>query len=183
MATSVTPLIRRIAVRDAPVVWRHMSDPAVFAGLLQTPWTSEEVWTQRIVDGLASTNGDVLLVAERDGEVIGAGGLNSMGHHARRRHVMGLGLWVAAAAQGQGVGSALMAALCDYADRWAGVLRLELLVYTDNERAIGLYRKFGFELEGTMRAHALRDGAYVDSLAMARLHPHPPQIAPALPPR
>ena len=179
MAAPGASLIRRIAARDAPVVWRHMSDPAVFAGLLQTPYTSEEVWTQRIVDGLASTNGDVMLVAECDGEVIGSGGLNSVGHHARRRHVMGLGLWVAQAAQGQGVGSALMNALCDYADRWAGVLRIELLVYADNERAIGLYRKFGFELEGTMRAHALRDGAYVDSLAMARLHPNPP----ALPPR
>lgn len=99
-----------------------------------------------------------------------------MGHYARRRHVMGLGLWVAHASQGQGVGSALMVALCDYADRWAGVLRIELLVYTDNERAIGLYRKFGFEVEGTMRAHALRDGVYVDSLVMARLHPNPPAL-------
>ena len=31
MATVIAPLIRRIAARDAPAVWRHMSDPAVFA--------------------------------------------------------------------------------------------------------------------------------------------------------
>ena len=44
-------------------------------------------------------------------------------------------------------------------------------VYADNERAIALYRKFGFEAEGTHRAYALRDGRYVDALAMARLRP------------
>ena len=74
----------------------------------------------------------------------------------------------------QGVGTALMAALCEYADRWAGVLRLELNVYTDNLPAIALYRKFGFEVEGTHRGYALRDGVYVDSYSMARWHPNPP---------
>jgi putative acetyltransferase len=93
---------------------------------------------------------------------------------------MMLGVSVAREAQGRGVGKALMAALCDYADNWAGVLRLELTVYADNERAIGLYRKFGFVVEGTHRAYAMRDGRYVDALAMARLHQNPPALpAPA----
>jgi putative acetyltransferase len=69
-----------------------------------------------------------------------------------------------------------MAALCDYADRWAGVLRIELTVYADNDVAIRLYRKFGFEVEGTSRSYALRDGVFVDALAMARLHPKPPAL-------
>ncbi|MGE4051090.1 MAG: GNAT family N-acetyltransferase, partial [Piscinibacter sp.] len=71
---------------------------------------------------------------------------------------------------------ALMAAMCDYADRWAGALRLELTVFTDNAPAIALYRKFGFEIEGTHRAYALRDGRYDDVYAMARLHPNPPVL-------
>ena len=171
-------LIRRARLTDAAAMARHMSDPAVFGGLLQMPYPSEEAWAKRLAEGLAATNADVLLVAERDGELIGAAGLHGVSGHVRRRHAMSLGLHVAPQAQRQGVGSALMAALCDYADRWAGVLRLELLVYADNETAIRLYRKFGFELEGRLRAHALRDGVYVDSLAMARLHPNPPRPAP-----
>jgi putative acetyltransferase len=83
---------------------------------------------------------------------------------------------VARDAQGQGVGSALMAALIDWADNWARLLRLELTVYTDNPRAIALYRKFGFVREGTHRAYALRNGVFVDADCMARLHPSPPQL-------
>ena len=57
---------------------------------------------------------------------------------------MGLGISVAPAAQGKGVGTALMAALCDYADKWIGAMRIELTVYADNDVALRLYEKFGF---------------------------------------
>jgi putative acetyltransferase len=90
---------------------------------------------------------------------------------------MGLGLAVAHAAQGQGVGKALMQALTDFADGWAQVLRIELTVYTDNAAAIGLYQRFGFRIEGTQRGYALRNGVYADTYAMARLHPRPPVLA------
>jgi putative acetyltransferase len=49
--------------------------------------------------------------------------------------------------------------------------RLELTVYVDNAPAIHLYRRFGFEMEGTHRAFALRDGQYVNAHAMARIRP------------
>ena len=68
---------------------------------------------------------------------------------------------------------ALFESLCDLADRWLGVLRVELTVYADNHRAQSLYRRFGFVEEGRHRAFALRDGEYVDALAMARLNPQP----------
>ena len=138
-------LIRRARVSDTAAITRHMSDPGVFGGLLQLPYPSEESWQKRLTDNMGATNGDVLLVAERDGEIAGVAGLLSA-NQVRRRHVMGLGISVSPAAQRQGVGCALMAALCDYADGWAGVLRIELTVYTDNETAIRLYRKFGFDI-------------------------------------
>jgi putative acetyltransferase len=42
-------------------------------------------------------------------------------------------------------------------------------VYTDNARAVHLYEKFGFTIEGTARRYALRQGTYVDAFLMARL--------------
>jgi len=108
--------------------------------------------------------------------IVGSAGLHPVGPALRRRHAMGIGISVASDWQRRGVGSRLMEALLDAADRWLGCLRIELQVYTDNLPAIALYRKFGFELEGTHRAYALRDGRYVDTHAMARLHPDPPRV-------
>ena len=71
--------------------------------------------------------------------------------------------------QGRGVGSALMAALVDLAENWIDVQRIELTVYADNAAAVHLYKKFGFEVEGTLRSYAFRHGVYVDAYYMARL--------------
>jgi putative acetyltransferase len=72
---------------------------------------------------------------------------------------------------GRGIGTALLAALVDLSDNWLNLKRLELTVYVDNEPAIRLYQKFGFEMEGTRRRDVFRNGQYVDSYAMARLRP------------
>lgn len=163
--------LRRATPADAPHVAAYMADPAVFAGTLQLPYPDEEVWRTR----LASQPGlSLQLVAEVEGQVVATAGLFTAAPSPRRRHALGLGITVAQPWQGQGVGRALMAALCEWADRWAGILRIELTVFADNQRAIALYQAFGFEIEGRLRAYALRDGHYADVLTMSRLHPNPP---------
>ena len=73
--------------------------------------------------------------------------------------------------QGKGVGKELMRAIVDLADNWLNLTRLELEVYADNEPALRLYERFGFEVEGRLRQHALRDGQFIDSIMMGRLRP------------
>ena len=172
-------LIRRARVEDAAALAELLTDPAVFPSLMQMPYANEEAHRVRLSEAATPGKIDLSLVAERSGEIVGNAGLHPCGPATRRRHAMSFGIAVAAAAQRQGVGTALMQALCDYADRWIGVLRLELTVYVDNEAAIALYRKFGFEVEGRHRAYALRNGVYVDAFAMARLNPDPPAAQPA----
>lgn len=175
-------MIRRGTPNDAAAMAQQMSAPDVFAGLLQMPYPSESLWRQRLEDLDAAGKTDLLLVAvqEDDRLVVGSAGLHPVSTSLRRRHVMSLGISVSAPAQRKGVGYALMAALLDYADNWAQVLRLELNVYADNKSAIRLYERCGFHHEGRMTAYAMRDGMYVDSLAMARLHPNPPLLSPSI---
>ena len=173
----MTIMVRKATTQDAAAFARIMGDPAVYPGLMQLPYTDEETWRVRLADNFAPGKTDLPLAAELNGAVVGTAGLHPVGPALRRRHVLMLGISVLPEAQGKGVGTALMAALCNYADRWAGALRLELTVYCDNAAAIHLYRKFGFEVEGTLRGYALRDGQYADVYAMARLHPDPPRIA------
>jgi L-phenylalanine/L-methionine N-acetyltransferase len=169
-------VVRRVRREDAAAIAQTMSDPMIARGLLQMPHGSEDFWRKRIEDMPAgNAANEVMLVAELGGVVVGNAGVHGVAA-LRRRHTAALGISVSREAQGRGVGSALMAALVDWADNWAQLLRLELTVYTDNDAAIALYRKFGFVHEGTHRAFALRDGVYVDAHCMARLHPKPPQL-------
>jgi putative acetyltransferase len=169
-------VIRRPRPEDAAAVVATMGDPDVLSGLLQLPYPTEASWKKRIEEApVGPTSADLFIVAERGGVVVGNAGVHPP-PHVRRRHTGAIGLAVAKHAQGQGVGTALMQAIVDWADNWAQLLRLELTVYTDNEAARALYRKFGFELEGTHRAYALRNGVYVDAFCMARLHPKPPRL-------
>ena len=110
----------------------------------------------------------VLIVAERSGLVIGTAGWNRP-TRARRSHAAGIGVGVHDEHVGQGVGTALLTALVDAADRWYAIRRLDLEVFADNALAIRLYRKLGFEVEGTLRGYAFAAGRYVDALAMARI--------------
>ena len=167
--------VRRARVSDAAVLARIVADPLVFAGLMQLPLPSEAVWRTRLEAFAAPDSNDLLMVAERAGNVVGSAGLHPA-TQLRRRHAAMLGISVAVEAQRQGVGRALMQALCDYADNWAQLLRLELNVFADNVGAIRLYESFGFRHEGTLRAYAMRHGRYADVHTMARLHPAPPSI-------
>jgi L-phenylalanine/L-methionine N-acetyltransferase len=168
--------IRRPRLEDAAAIAATMGDPEVLASLLQLPYVTEAHWRKRIEEMSAGpTTAELFVVAERGGKVVGNAGVHPP-QATRRAHAANIGMAVAREAQGQGVGTALMAALLDWADNWARLLRLELTVYTDNPRAIALYDRFGFVREGTHRAYALRNGVYVDAHCMARLHPNPPQL-------
>ena len=87
------------------------------------------------------------------------------------RHVGSIGMAVCDDWQGKGVGTASMEASLDLADNWLNLTRIELRICVDNAAGIALYEKFGFEVEGTLRHFAFRDGEYVDAYSMARLKP------------
>lgn len=144
-------------------------EPVVARQTLQLPFPSSDIWRKRLV----SDNERVMqLVALHQGAVIGSITLEQFSR-IRRSHAGSFGMGVARAWQGKGVGSKLLSAALDIADNWMNLHRVELSVYADNEAAIGLYRKFGFETEGLFRDYAVRDGAWVDTLSMARLRRMP----------
>ena len=158
--------IRRAEVRDAEALCETMGSRKAMAGTLQLPLPSADMWRKRLAEWQQD---DYLLVAELDGRVVGNAGLHATSKSPRRRHAGSVGMSVKDEFHGRGVGSALMAAIVDIADNWLNYRRLELTVYTDNAAALALYRKFGFETEGTLRDFSYRDGEYVDAYTMARL--------------
>lgn len=156
--------IRAASVADWEALAALRELPGVRIGTLRPPFAPPER-TRRWLESLDDT--DMVIVAELDGAIVGLAGLHR--HQGRRQHAADLGMSVHDDYRRRGIGKALLQALIEAADRWLGISRIELTVFSDNEAAIGLYRQAGFVTEGVLKSYALRDGAFADVLAMARL--------------
>jgi putative acetyltransferase len=140
------------------------SGPNVIAGSLHLPHPPQDLWRRRAE---ASDSEMPRLVAAVEGMVVGAVSLEI--GEGRRRHSGSLEMAVRDDYQGRGVGAALLTAIVELAENWLGLQRLELVVFTDNNPAIALYKRFNFAVEGTLRQYAYRNGAIADVYTMARL--------------
>ena len=160
-------IVRPVHPDDAADLYEIVCDPRVNTTLVQLP-SMEFSETQKWI--AERKPGQHRLVAEVGDKVVGS---CSLTHNRRPRmmHSAMLGLMVHHDYWGQGVGSALMAALMNLADNWLNLHRVQLDVLTDNAAAVHLYEKFGFEIEGTKRLNVFGgDGRFHDEHQMARLH-------------
>ena len=122
------------------------------------------------LDTPATAAGRRVLVAERDGRLVGFVGLQPPhGRLASAAHVLEInGLAVDPAARGAGVARALLAAALDEARR-RSARRVTLRVLSSNTPARTLYASCGFVVEGVLREHFRIGDRYVDDVLMARI--------------
>lgn len=116
------------------------------------------------------------LIALCGGEIAAQGSFACNEHRARVAHWGVLGLTVRRKYWNQGIGTALMQRLIEFARNTAKAEMIQLDVRSDNAPAIALYRKFGFVKTGTF-PHMIKIGArYADCDTMVlHLFPSPEQ--------
>jgi RimJ/RimL family protein N-acetyltransferase len=116
---------------------------------------------------LSMQNNSTIFVADNSNELVGY--LVAMGGQAyRNRRSIYIVIGVLNDFVGQGIGTKLLETL----EKWATVRnihRLELTVMVHNQRALALYKKMGFIVEGTKHHSLFVDGKFVDEYYMARL--------------
>ena len=160
--------IRPLRLTDADDIHELMHMPNVLGGTSLLPSTTAHTW-QTIIEDWVQNERMHIFVADIQGKV--AGIINLHIGTGRERHVGDIAMAVHDKHQGQGIGKMLMLTIIDLADNWLNLVRLEMDVYTDNERALRLFKSFDFEIEGRKRLDAFRGGSYIDSYIMARLRP------------
>ena len=101
----------------------------------------------RLLAETERSNNEVELVAVVDGQIVGSAGVTVVGGRRKVAHRARCGISILKEYWGMGIGRVLMDACIDCARR-ACYAQLELEVVADNERALSLYRRTGFEEYG-----------------------------------
>ena len=158
--------IRPATPADARGWIDHVSDVAAEGRFIRTEeprWTIREM-RRRWRSSWTTERADLLAIA--GGKVIGS---LSVGRENTpvTRLVASLGMSVDREWRGRGIGSALMSEVFRWA-RWAGIEKLALTVYPHNQRAINLYKKYGFVEEGRLTGHSKKTYGYEDEIVMGR---------------
>lgn len=123
---------------------------------------------RKFIADMHAADNSALFVAEAEGRIIGD--ISCRGEtRLAKRHVGVVGISVAEGWRDQGVGSALMHTIIGWARRSGALARLELMVFAANERAVHLYQKYGFEIEGVKRRAIYKYETFWDEYIMALL--------------
>ena len=101
----------------------------------------------RSLEEAERSGNEVELIAVIDGRIVGSAGVSAVRSRRKVTHRARFGISILKEYWGMGIGRVLMDASIDCA-RQAGYTQLELEVVADNERAVSLYRRAGFEEYG-----------------------------------
>lgn len=125
----------------------------------------------RELAAIARSPNSAVLLAELGDQLAGYLELTG-GSFRRSRSTAYLVIGVRADAAGLGIGTGLLR----HAKDWAaahGLHRLELTVMAHNTRAVRLYERTGFSVEGRRSECLFIDGQFIDELTMAVILPAP----------
>jgi ribosomal protein S18 acetylase RimI-like enzyme len=128
---------------------------------------TEETQARTIRDRNAETNGRLLAARVHD-RLVGSLSIKG-GAMERTRHVGMIEVYVDKSARRKGVGRALIEAGIVWAETNPILRKLALNVFEDNHRAVDLYRRLGFVVEGRLVGEFMEeDGTQRNDLMMAR---------------
>ena len=123
---------------------------------------------KQIIENVLADNGVEWFVAEYENKVIGQCSVGLIKRNARYRHRAEVAFVILKDYCNLGIGGKMMEECIKWCKK-AGVVQKKLDVVKNNEKALKMYRDFGFEIIGT-RENALcyQNGTYADEYLMVK---------------
>ncbi len=160
--------VRRATKIDIPILIRNFQKVANEGIYVWTEKVSKE--QRRGIENRLDDHRTLMIVAEfaEQGKkkIIGNLTLATLGKSKKSFHVRNLSMSVIDGYRECGAGNAMMEYAIDWARKAIGVEKISLSVFSTNKRAIRLYEKFGFRIEGVLKKAFVIKGKYVDEIEM-----------------
>lgn len=163
-------LIREINMEDADQLVRLIKEVEASSKYMLMEAGERKITTEQQkeqIELISEKDNSTILVADNNGKLVGY--MFAIGGNAKRtKHAVYLVIGIEELHRGMGIGTALFQKIEEWA-RKNHVSRLELTVVTENEAGVALYKKCGFEIEGTKRNSLLISEKFYHEYYMSKL--------------
>ncbi|MEL6385328.1 MAG: GNAT family protein [Cyanobacteria bacterium J06626_18] len=114
----------------------------------------------------STTGNTVTKVIQYNGEFAGSVGIGPQ--EGWKQHVAEIGYWLGEAYWGQGIATAAVSQMTEYAIAALGYRKLFAPVLQPNKASMRVLEKCGYELEGILKSEVFKDGQFFDIYHYAR---------------
>jgi RimJ/RimL family protein N-acetyltransferase len=151
---------------DQPALVEHLNHREIYDRTLRIPFpyteTAADDWLA-LVARITQQQGRPVQWAIRspDDALIGGCGFNDF--QAGQSHRAEVGYWLAKPFWGRGIMTAVVQQLCRHAFAEFGLVKITAHVFSHNPASARVLEKCGFQEEGFLRRHFLKDGQFLDA--------------------
>jgi ribosomal-protein-alanine N-acetyltransferase len=150
---------------DQYALIEFLNEPEIYARTLRIPFpytvADAENWFD-LVEKRTEQNGCPVSRAIRNEADKLIGGVGLEGPSLDRSHRAEIGYWLAKPFWGRGIMTAVVGAVCRHAVDGLRLGKITAHVFSFNDASARVLEKCGFEQEGFLRQHFLKDGQLID---------------------
>lgn len=157
---------------DQDALVEFLNEREIYDRTLRIPYPYTAADAERwfaLIEQMTEQNGQTVCWAVRNaaGKMIGGVGLEASG--PGRSHRAEIGYWLAKPFWGRGIMSTVVQAVCREAFEQLGLVKIVAHVFAHNDASARVLEKCGFQQEGYLRQHYLKNGAFIDAKVYGRL--------------
>jgi RimJ/RimL family protein N-acetyltransferase len=150
---------------DKSSLIQHLSDKDIYDRTLRIPYPFTESdaneWLALVAKATREQGQSVQwAIRNRDGMLTGV--VSFDGLQVGKTHRGEIGYWLAKPFWGQGTMTAVVQRACQHAFEALGLMKITAHVFAHNLASCRVLEKCGFQQEGFLRKHYLKDGHYLD---------------------
>jgi RimJ/RimL family protein N-acetyltransferase len=158
---------------DKPALLQHLNDPDIYDRTLRIPFpytdAAADEWLALVARITQQQGRPVHWAIRRDDDAL-IGGCGFDGFRAGKSHRAEVGYWLAKPFWGRGTMTAVVQRACQHAFEEFGLVKITAHVFSHNPASARVLEKCGFQQEGLLRKHFLKDGKFIDARLFALLH-------------
>jgi RimJ/RimL family protein N-acetyltransferase len=157
---------------DRPALVQHLDDKDIYERTLRIPYpytdTDAEAWLPLVAEMTRQQGRPVCwAIRSTDGSLIG--GCGFQGLQVGESHRAEIGYWLAKPHWGQGIMTVVVRRACAHAFEEFGLVKVTAHVFAGNGASARVLEKCGFQQEGYLRKHYVKDGKFIDARLYALL--------------